>query len=286
MLHYQAFARCILERINPHKKGVIPTSIHHLLASMHAQPVLVFDPDRIFKGMIAIAASTLESFIEILQAEPAENMIVIVGDREDVQREVIQRGVRAVIITNGKALGSGLKELAERKRVSVIISPFDTSSTALLTIYSSPVKFMGDTTVRPVNVRDPIRRIRVPLSDSAARCLPVVDDTGRVVGVISKGDLINEPNIEVILVDHNELSQAVEGVENCRILEVVDHQPLRRLHVDNHRRALPRTACPDSEADRLAVAMRHPRGHADPAVRDHERPGPRDGGVPVAHHRP
>lgn len=226
MLHYQVFARNILERINPHKKAVIPTSIQHLLVSMHAQPVLTFEPDRIFRGMIAIAASTLESFREILQAEPAENMIVIVGDREDVQRHVIETGVRAVIITNGKPLAPGLKELAAQHHVSVMISPFDTSSTALLTIYSSPVKFMGDNSVRPVNLRDPIRRIRAPLSESAARCLPVVDDAGHVVGVISKGDLLNEPNIAVILVDHNELSQAVEGVENCRILEVVDHHRL------------------------------------------------------------
>lgn len=233
MLHYQAFARSILERINPHKKSVIPTSINHLLASMHAQPVLVFEPDRIFKGMVAIAASTLESFREIINAEPAENMIVIVGDREDVQREVITRGVRAVIITNGKALGKGLKDLASHKRVSVMISPFDTSSTALLTIYSSPVQFMGDPAVRPVNLRDPIRRIRGPLSESAARCLPVVDDSGRVVGVIGKGDLLNEPNIEVILVDHNELSQAVEGVENCRIIEVVDHHRLGTFATQN-----------------------------------------------------
>ncbi len=233
MLHYQTFARSILERINPHKKGIIPTSIHHLLVSMHAQPVLTFDPERIFKGMIAIAASTLESFNDILRAEPPENMIVIVGDREDVQRAVLQRGVRAVVITNGKALGAGLKELAERKRVSVMISPFDTSSTALLTIYSSPVRFMGDASLQPVHVRDPIRRIRAQLSASAARCLPVVDDDGVVVGVISKGDLINEPNIEVILVDHNELGQAVEGVEHCRILEVVDHHRLGTFSTQN-----------------------------------------------------
>jgi len=226
MLHYQAFARSILDRINPHRKGVVPTSIHHLLASLHAQPVLTFEPERVFKGMIAIAASTLESFLHILKAEPAENMIVLVGDREDVQRAVILQGVRAMIITNGNAVGPGLKELAEERRVSVMISPFDTSSTALLTIYSSPVQFMGDTSVRPVNVRDPIRRIRGPLSDSPARCLPVVDDAGRVVGVIAKGDLINESNVEVILVDHNELGQAVEGVENCRIREVVDHHRL------------------------------------------------------------
>jgi len=233
MLHYQAFARNILERINPHKKSVIPTSIHHLLASMHAQPVLVFDPEVIFKGMVAIAASTLESFRGIIGAEPAQNMIVIVGDREDVQKSVIEWGVRAVIITNGNALGKGLKELAEKNRVSVMISPFDSSSTALLTVYSSPVRFMGDTSVQPVNLRDPIRRIRAALSDSAARCLPVVDDAGQVVGVISKGDLLNESNIEVILVDHNELTQAVEGVESCRVIEVVDHHRLGTFSTQN-----------------------------------------------------
>jgi manganese-dependent inorganic pyrophosphatase len=62
-----------------------------------------------------------------------------------------------------------------------------------------------------------------------SRCLPIGDDEGKVVGLIFEGDLIEEPNIEVILVDHNELSQAVEGIENYKILEVIDHHRLGNL---------------------------------------------------------
>jgi manganese-dependent inorganic pyrophosphatase len=226
LLHYHAFAGNLLERVNPHKKTVIQTSVHHLLATLKAQPILAFDEERLFKAMISVAASTLDGFRSMLDAEPADNMLVLVGDREDVQRYAIERGVRALIITNGKSLGKGLKELAGQRRVSVMSSPFDTSSTALLIIYSTPVRFMGDATVRPVHRRDAVRKLRPQLAAAVNRCLPVVDDDGRVTGLLAEGDLINEPNIQLILVDHNELSQAVEGVENYRILEVLDHHRL------------------------------------------------------------
>jgi manganese-dependent inorganic pyrophosphatase len=88
---------------------------------------------------------------------------------------------------------------------------------------------MGDETIQPVKLRDPVRKLRQSLSQSASRCLPVVDDEGQVAGVISEGDLIKEPNLEVIMVDHNEPTQAIEGIENYKILEVIDHHRLGNL---------------------------------------------------------
>ncbi len=229
MLHYGAFAQNILTKINPHKKAVFPTSVGHLLKTIQAQPLVVVNGDSFFKARIVVAALESESFRDHLRGEPAENTLVLVGDREDVQRIAIEAGVRVIIATNGYVVSKELRDLAQEKGVSVLVSPYDTSSTSLLAIYSTPVWTMGDDDIAAVKVGDSLRSAKAALAASPSRSVPVTDDDGRVVGVFDEGDLIKEPNIEVILVDHNELSQAVEGIEHYRILEVIDHHRIGAL---------------------------------------------------------
>jgi len=150
----------------------------------------------------------------------------LTGDREEIQRYSIENGARAVVITNGTSLSKGLRELAEKHKVTVMISPYDTSSTAFLILYSTPVATMTDTLTEAVSVNSYVRTIREKLNESPSRSLPVVDDNGVVVGIFTESDLIKEPNIDMIMVDHNELSQAVEGMESYRILEILDHHRL------------------------------------------------------------
>lgn len=229
MLHYGAFARNILAKINPHKKAVIPTSISHLLSTIKAQPIVVCGEDELFKARIVVAALETGSFTEHLHGEPLDNTVVIVGNREDVQRIAIESGVRALVVTNGNTVSKELRELAQDMGVSVLVSPYDTSSTSLLVIYSTPVWTMGDDTVPTVRLRDPLSAARVAIAASPSRSVAVVDDEGRVMSVFAEGDLINEPNIELILVDHNELSLAVEGIENYSIEEIIDHHRIGDL---------------------------------------------------------
>jgi manganese-dependent inorganic pyrophosphatase len=229
MLHYGAFAQNMLAKINPHKKAVIPTSVAHLIKTIKAQPLVTFGEDIFFKARIIVAALETESFREHLKGEPIENTVVLVGNREDVQRIAIESGVRAIIVTNGNLLGKGLRELAEEHRVSILVSPYDTSSTSLLALYSTPVWTMGDSSIAAVQAGDTLKTARAAIAASPSRSVPVVDGDGRVMGIFAEGDLIREPHIEVILVDHNELSQAVEGIEHYRILEVIDHHRLGAL---------------------------------------------------------
>jgi len=226
LLHYGAFAQNILAKVNPHRKAVVPTSVGHLVKTLQAQPLVTFDDDLFFKARIVVAALETESFREHLHQEPMENSVVLVGDREDVQRISIEAGVRALIVTNGIVVSKALRELAEERRVSLLVSPYDTSSTSLLVLYSTPVWTMGDASIEAIHADDTLRSARSALAVSPSRSVPVVDDEGRVLGIFAEGDLIKEPNIAVILVDHNELSQSVEGVENYHILEVIDHHRL------------------------------------------------------------
>jgi manganese-dependent inorganic pyrophosphatase len=122
-----------------------------------------------------------------------------------------------------------MRRKAEKKRVSVLISPYRTAETAMLVMYSAPASTMADTEIKPVHVWDAIRFVRPLLAESSSRTLPVVDDKGQLVGLIAENDLLNDPNVELILVDHNEATQAPEGVEFYTIREIIDHHRLGNL---------------------------------------------------------
>ena len=226
MLHYSAFAQNILAKINPRRKAVVPTSITHLIETIKAQPLVVFDADDIFNARMVVAALSTERLRDYINAEPADNKIVLVGDREEAQRIAVEAGAKVLIITNGVLPGKEIKDLAEQKGVSLLSSPYDTSSTSLLVLYSEPVITVADMGVAPLSRRDWIKTAKQAIAKSASRTVPVVDDEGKVIGLFSEGDLIKEANIEVIMVDHNEFAQAVEGIDHYRILEVIDHHRL------------------------------------------------------------
>lgn len=226
LLHYNAFAKNVLKILNPEKEAAVSTSISLITTTLSAQPVVLHHETELFKCAMLVAAAGFETFKKMLAVHPAENAVVITGDRTDIQEYCISQNVRAVVVTSGNTIDKKLRDMAEKNNVSLLISPYDTSATAMLIVYSSPVSSMADSSIMPVNANDTLRKARPLLHKSPGRCLPVVDDNNRLLGIISESDLLREANIEAVLVDHNELTQAVEGVDNYTIREVIDHHRL------------------------------------------------------------
>ncbi len=229
LLHYSFFAQKLVKISNPQQKTTIQTSVELLASVLNAQTLVVRNEKEVKKSPIVVAASEFDTFKSILGTHIPENAIVVTGNRADVEEHAISVGVRALISTNGTMLDKRLREMAEKKNVSVLVSPYDTSSTTLLLIYSMPANVMSNAELKPVNVSDPIRKIAPLLSNAPGKALPVVRDDNVVVGVLSESDIYQEPNIEIIMVDHNEQSQAIEGIENYKILEIIDHHRLGNL---------------------------------------------------------
>ncbi len=229
-LHYTVFAENLMRKIDPHKRSVISTSISHLVSTLKAQPVVTNRENEIFRTEIVVAASSLKTVKEFINSIPAENTTVISGDREDVHEYAINRGIKCLVVTGGRVVKKKLRDLAAEKGISIITTPFDTQTTSWLVIYSTPVENMGDAEIRPVKDDDYVKNIRELISSSISRSLSVVDEDNMVSGIITQGDLMRNPNIEIIMVDHNEISQSPEGVENYRILEIIDHHRLGNIH--------------------------------------------------------
>jgi len=224
LLHYSGFAKNVLTNLNPEKKHQFPTSINLIQKTLNAQPLIITDDaDKIFKASIHVGSSSTETFKKRLEAHAAENIIVIASDRDDIHKICIEHKVKLLITTSDCVIKKELKELAKENGVSIIVSPYSTSSTSMLIAYSIPVSEMGDKTIKTVNRNDTVSKIQEVLKNEACKYLPVLDEDSKVIGMISEHDLMKEPNIEVILVDHNEMTQAVEGVEHYKIQEVIDH---------------------------------------------------------------
>jgi len=232
ILHFNAFAQNMLKKIDPNRKGVFPTSVAHMVKTLGAQPVTIFDGETIFQAQIVVAAYEFDTFKEHIDAMPLPNTIVLVGNRYDVQEYVIEKKSRVLVVTGGRPISRELKKRADENGVSILISPYDTSTTSWLTLYSSPVAHTGDTALKPLKEGDYIGAIKTQLMESVSRSLPVVDGDNKVIGILSQSDLMREPDIEIIMVDHNENSQAVDGIENYRIQEIIDHHRLGNVHTN------------------------------------------------------
>ena len=234
LLHYSGFAKSVLTILNPEKKHNFTTSISLILKTLNAQPIiLASNRDKTFKASIHVASSSIDTFVKRLDAHASENIIVIASDRTDIHKLCIEHNVKLLITTSGCIIDKKLKELAEKNGVSVIVSPYSTAPTSMLIAYSMPVSVMGDKEIKTVSINDTVSKIKDILKDVHCKYLPVVDEEERIVGMISEHDLMKEPNIEVILVDHNEITQAVEGIEHYTIQEVVDHHRIGAIPTKN-----------------------------------------------------
>jgi manganese-dependent inorganic pyrophosphatase len=152
--------------------------------------------------------------------------LVVVGDRPAVQMLAIQAGVRGLILTGGHALGEDLVEMAKECGITVLVSPHDTASTTLLVKCAKRVTHALDRECLAFRSTEVLDDIRGRIHQSAQTLFPVLDSDDLVIGVFSKSDLLDFHPIKLILVDHNEFSQAVTGAEEASIEEVIDHHRL------------------------------------------------------------
>jgi manganese-dependent inorganic pyrophosphatase len=173
-----------------------------------------------------VGAMSADGFTRRMHQFPAERVLVVSGDRPTIHLPAIEHGVRGIVITGGYELSSGLVSLAKLRNVSIIRSPFDTATTTMRIKSSQFIDLAIDQTFTAIPAKQPVAEARAALDRSQESIFPVIDDDHRLVGVLSKSDLLNPPKPRLVLVDHNELAQAVEGAEDAEILEVLDHHRL------------------------------------------------------------
>ncbi|MDH7594173.1 MAG: putative manganese-dependent inorganic diphosphatase [Methanomicrobiales archaeon] len=155
--------------------------------------------------------------------------IAIVGDNEPAQLAFISAGIAAIIIADGAPVGERVTGAARQKGVSILSTPLDAFSVGKLCNLSLPASLVMETDVPRVSMDDPLEYVKYTISNSKFRTACVVDRSGRFIGQISRSTLMQDVQKKVILLDHNEPDQAVEGIEKAEILEIIDHHRLSAI---------------------------------------------------------
>lgn len=197
------------------------TPIENVIDTLDAS-ILYLDKElRTIKGEVHIAAMTGEEASKRI----SENDVVIVGgDRDEAVEHLIEAKVSLIILTGSLAISQELLEKCKQAGISVISTPYNTFMASQQIIQSIPVEHvMQKGGLVTFSTDDTVDYVKEVMSETRYRSYPVLDFVGRVVGSISRFQVLNGMKKKVIQVDHNERGQAIDGIDEAEILEIVDH---------------------------------------------------------------
>jgi len=189
--------------------------------------IVVGDSECYFdRGKVLIAAANpdlMENYIE-------KHDLVILGNRYESQLCAIEMEAGCIIVCECAGVSLTIRKLAQERGCTVITTPYDTYTTARLINQSMPVSyFMTTDHIVAFSDEDYLDEIREIMASKRHRDFPILNSDGKYLGMISRRNLLGAKGKQIILVDHNEKNQAVEGVESADIREIIDHHRLRTV---------------------------------------------------------
>ncbi len=210
----------------------VTTSLAHITRALKARVLHLENAEAVQNLYVRIGAMDVRSFARIPESEgiTARESVIIVGDRWDIQQRSIQIGVRLLVITGNLAPDPEVIEQAQKNGVSLIVSAYDSATTAWVIRTASTIANLLDRQFVSVGAELRIAEVRKKFQTTNAPALMVVDDEGRLLGVLSKSDVLKPVKTRLVLVDHNELAQTVTGAEQVTIAEIIDHHRLGTLN--------------------------------------------------------
>jgi manganese-dependent inorganic pyrophosphatase len=182
--------------------------------------------------VIMVAAMSLEAFLGRFQHYDTGKIVLFVGDREDIQLAAIRGGVTTIVVTGGLGVSAEVRQAAKSAGTCLISSRFDTATSVLLSRGSVRVDQFADPKFASFTPETTLQAARKIAANSPDFIFPVVDESKRLVGILSKSDFLRTVPRQLILVDHNEMTQAVKGADEIPIVEVLDHHRLGNFRTD------------------------------------------------------
>ena len=217
---------------DPRRMRQVHTSLNHIVRALQATPhYLVADADRCEHLFIRLGTMDFASFWKVSEREniPADQSIIIVGDRRDIQQRAIEIGVRGIIVTASLAIDPEITVLAQKKGVNLISSPYDSATTAWVVRTASTLERVIDRNLAVIHPDARIAEIRRRIATLPGHGYIVVDEHAQFCGILTKGDVLKPVQTRLVLVDHNEMTQAVTGADEVTITEIIDHHRLGAL---------------------------------------------------------
>lgn len=219
-------AMCYMEVSNQESLSQARPRYHNIIETLNGTLLTGNEHGIFMHGKVEVAAGNRERVDEYI----AKDDLVILGDRDEMQVRSLELDVSCMIICGGSQVSKQILEMAKSRDCVLISTPYDTFTTARLINQSMPIRsIMTRNNLVTFELDDYVDDIREVMSKERHRDFPVLDENGDYVGMISRRNLLSMQKKRVILVDHNEKTQAVDGIAGAEILEIIDHHRLGSL---------------------------------------------------------
>jgi len=220
MIGEHALANAYIGTLHLAALSVTPVPIGTLARVLSAE--ILVPAHAILEGRVYIAIDALH----VTLAKMTEKDIAIVGDNEPAQLALVSAGIAALIIAEGAPVGSRVIAAAQQRRVSVLSTKLDAFGVGKMINLSLPAREVMETNVPVLTCTETIARARQVVAGSMFRAACVVSREGKLLGILTRTTLLDDVRRPVILLDHNEASQAVPGIEEADVVEIIDHHRL------------------------------------------------------------
>lgn len=203
------------------------TQYRNIASTVDGEVLIGNEHSYLLKGKVGIMSSSRKQVADFVK----ENDLVIIGNRIEAQQLAVDLNVGCMVICSNTEVPERILEQAREKEIVIITTPHDTFTVARLINQSIPVRqFMTKREKLIVfKMRDYVDDVKDIMMKIRYRDFPVVDNKGNFLGFISRRRLLNCRKKQVILVDHNEKNQAVDGIEQADVLEIIDHHRLSSI---------------------------------------------------------
>lgn len=206
--------------------GRAKTQYRNIIETINGCMVTGNDHAYFTKGKVVVASGNRET----MRDEIEDDDLVIVGNITARQLIAIEQNASCVIICGETKVNPGVIERAQKKECVLITTPYDSFTTARLIHQSMPIRyFMTKENLITFEPDDYVDDVKETMSKIRHRDFPILDEQRHLVGMMSRRNLLNMKKKQLILVDHNERTQAVDGIEQADILEIIDHHRLGSL---------------------------------------------------------
>ena len=202
------------------------TTYRNILETLGGTMVVGREDDVCTTGHIRIGTATPE----MLESTVEKGDIVILTNRYESQLCAIEKEASLLIICNGSKVGRTIQRIAEEMGVAIMSAPVDTYAAGKLISQCAPISYyMTRSDIMKFTLVTPVADVTRVMAKVRHRYFPILDEDGKYCGMVSRRNIINLQKRRIILVDHNEATQAVEGFDQAEILEIIDHHRIGSL---------------------------------------------------------
>lgn len=202
------------------------TQYRNIASTIEGEVIAGNEHGYLLSGKVAIVASSRPLMSEFIEQDD----LVILGDRVEAQQLAVDLNVSCMVVCGNAPISGEILEQAKEKEIVVIKSPRDTFTVARLINQSIPVRhFMTKEGIISFKMKDYVDDVKEVMARKKFRDFPVLDNKGNFLGFLTRRRLLNSHRKQVILVDHNEKNQAVDGIEQADVLEIIDHHRLSSI---------------------------------------------------------